>query len=135
MPERHPFRRAVEERDPTLLSEALTEDVVFHSPTLFRPFTGRDTALAVLEHVSSVLTDFAYVHEFATPDTLALHFTATVGDRILEGIDLLELDGEDRVTKLTVFMRPQSATKAFSDGMAQRLGITQAPPTAGPADG
>jgi hypothetical protein len=133
MPEHHPFRRAVEDRDLTLLSDALTEGVVFHSPALFRPFTGRDTALAVLEHVSSVLTDFEYVNELAGPGTLALHFTATVGDRTLEGIDLLELDGEDRVTKLTVFMRPQSALQAFSEGMAQRLGLTPPPKRAEPA--
>jgi SnoaL-like domain len=133
MPEHHPFRRAVELGDLDLLQEALTDDVVFHSPALFRPFTGRETAVAVLEHVSSVLTDFEYVHELAGPGVLALHFTATVGDRTLEGVDLLELDGEDRITMLTVFMRPQSALQAFSDSMAQRLGLAPPATTAGSA--
>jgi hypothetical protein len=133
MPQHHPFRRAVEQGDLSLMSQALAEDVVFCSPTLFRPFTGRDTALVVLGHVSSILENFACVDELASPGALALHFTATVGDRTLEGIDLIELDDENRVTKLTVFMRPMSAVQKFSDGMAQRLGLTPPPTAAEPA--
>ena len=65
MPEPHPFRRAAEAKDLELMRETLREDVVLHSPILFRGFEGRDTAIAVLSHVVELLEDFRYTDELA----------------------------------------------------------------------
>jgi len=121
MPEPHPFRTAAESKDIDLLTETLHEDVVLHSPVLFRGFEGRDTVAAVLTHVAATLEDFAYTDELAEGETVVLRFKATVGDRELEGIDFLELDADGRVRELTVFMRPFSALNAFNERMKARL--------------
>ena len=121
MPESHPFRRAAEAKDLTLLVETLREDVVLHSPVLFRGFEGRDTVAAVLGHVAATLEGLTYVDELSGPRSVALRFTARVGDRELEGIDFLELDEEGKVSVLTVFMRPLSALTAFNERMVARL--------------
>ena len=126
MPEPHPFRRAAEGKDLELMRETLAEDVVLHSPVLFRGFEGREVVLAVLSHVIAVLEDFAYLDELAESDRVVLRFRARVGDRELEGIDYLELDGEGHVTELTVFMRPFSALTAFNERMTERFAA--APP-------
>jgi SnoaL-like protein len=118
----HPFRRAAESKDLDLLAETLREDVVLHSPVLFRGFDGRDTVIAVLTHVAATLEDLTYVDELAEGSSVCLRFKAKVGDRDLEGIDFLELDDEGRVRELTVFMRPFSALTAFNERMAARLG-------------
>jgi hypothetical protein len=125
MPDPHPFRRAAESKDLELLTETLREDVVLHSPVLFRGFEGRDTVLAVLTHVAATLEDLTYTDELADENTVALRFKAKVGDRELEGIDFLELDEEGRVRELTVFMRPFSALTAFNEQMVARLGASQ----------
>lgn len=117
----HPFRRAAESKDLDLLSEALREDVVLHSPVLFRGFEGRDTVITVITHVAATLENFSYTDELAEGSTVVLRFEATVGDRELEGIDFLELDEEGRVRELTVFMRPFSALTAFNERMKVRL--------------
>jgi len=127
MPEPHPFRRAAEGKDLELMRETLAEDVVLHSPVLFRGFEGREVVLAVLSHVIAVLEDFAYLDELAESDRVVLRFRARVGDRELEGIDYLELDGDGRVTELTVFMRPFSAVTAFNERMTERFAA--APPS------
>ena len=127
MPEPHPFRRAAETKDFELMRETLADDAVLHSPILFRGFEGRDVVLAVLSHVSAVLEDFAYLDELAEPDRVVLRFRARVGDRELEGIDYLELDGDGRVAELTVFMRPFSALTAFNERMTERFAA--APPS------
>jgi hypothetical protein len=121
MPDPHPFRRAAESKDLELLTETLREDVVLHSPVLFRGFEGRDTVLAVLTHVAATLEDLTYTDELADENTVALRFKAKVGDRELEGIDFLELDEEGRVRELIVFMRPFSALTAFNEQMKARL--------------
>jgi hypothetical protein len=121
MAEPHAFRRAAESKDLELMRATLREDVVLHSPILFRGFEGRDIVAAVLAHVVAVFEDFAYLDEVADGDTVVLRFKAKVGDRELEGIDFLELDEEGLVRELTVFMRPLSALTAFNERMAARL--------------
>lgn len=121
----HPFRLAAENKDLDLLAETLREDVVLHSPVLFRGFEGRDTVSAVLTQVAATLANFSYTDELAEGDTVVLRFKATVGDRELEGIDFLELDGEGKVRELTVFMRPFSALTAFNEQMKARLEAAQ----------
>jgi ketosteroid isomerase-like protein len=126
MPAPHPFRLAAERKDLDAMRESLREDVVLHSPILFRGFEGRDVVLQVLTHVAATLEDFAYTDELAEGDTVALRFKARVGDRELEGIDFLELDADGRVAELTVFMRPMSALTRFNEAMAVRLGVESA---------
>ena len=123
MAEPHPFRRAAEAKDLELLTATLHEDVVLHSPILFRGFEGREMVVQVLTHVIATLEDFAYTDELAEGNTVVLRFKANVGDRELEGIDFLELDADGKVVDLTVFMRPMSALTRFNEQMMVRLGV------------
>ncbi len=119
----HPFRLAVEAKDLEAAAATLREDVVLHSPILFRGFEGREIVMQVLTHVAATLEDFIYTDELADERTVVLRFKARVGDRELEGIDFLELDEQGLVKELTVFMRPMSALTAFNEQMAARLGV------------
>jgi SnoaL-like protein len=121
MAEPHPFRRAAEAKDLDLLAGALREDVVLHSPILFRGFEGREIVSQVLTHVAATLEGLTYTDELVEGDTVCLRFKAQVGDRELEGIDFLELDEDGKVAELTVFMRPLSAITAFNEQMKARL--------------
>ena len=123
MAEPHPFRVAAESKDVDLMTETLREDVVLHSPILFRGFEGREMVGQVLTHVAATLEGLTYVDELAGENSVCLRFKAKVGDRELEGIDFLELDDEGKVAELTVFMRPLSAINAFNEQMKERLGV------------
>jgi hypothetical protein len=123
MAEPHPFRRAAESKDLELLAATLHEDVVLHSPVLFRGFEGREIVTQVLTHVAATLEDLTYTDELTGEGTVVLRFKARVEDRELEGIDFLELTDEGSVAELTVFMRPMSALTRFNEQMAVRLGV------------
>jgi len=123
----HPFRRAAETKDLDLLRETLAEDVVLHSPILFKGFEGREMAMVVLANVAQVFEDFRYLDEVHGDGSVVLRFAAKVDGKFeIEGIDHLTLDAEGRVTDLTVFLRPQKAVQAFNEQMVARLGA--APP-------
>ena len=127
MPDPHPFRRAAEDKDLDLLRETLAEDVVLHSPILFKGFEGREMAMVVLANVIEVFEDFRYLDEVHGDGTVVLRFAAKVDGKFeIEGIDYLTLDDDGRVTDLTVFLRPQKAVQAFNEQMVARLGA--APP-------
>jgi hypothetical protein len=119
----HPFRLAAEAKDLEAMTATLREDVVLHSPILFRGFEGREIVAQVLTHVAATLEDFRYTDELAEDGVVVLRFKARVGNRELEGIDFLELDEDGRVAELTVFMRPMSALTAFNEQMVARLGV------------
>ncbi len=125
------FKAAVETEDREALTEALAEDVVFRSPVVFKPYEGKPVVSTILiEGALNVFEDFRYRHQIEDGDVAALIFDARVGDRDLEGIDLLRFDAEGRIVELTVMVRPMSGLNALAEAMGrefERLGIT--PPT------
>ena len=127
------FSVAVQARDPEALSDALAEDVSFRSPVVFRPYRGRPLVSTILtEGAMKVFEDFRYTDRLEGDGSAALVFEARVGEREVQGVDLLRFDGEGRVAELVVMVRPMSALNALAAAMAERferLGI--APP--GPA--
>lgn len=119
----YPFRTAVEAKDFDAMMAALSPDVVLHSPVTFSPFEGLEAVTAVLGIVFDVFEDFTYTDELTSGPTTTLVFTARVGDRQLEGVDLLR-DAEDgSIADLTVFVRPMSGLQALASAVAESLGL------------
>ncbi|MFB7589059.1 nuclear transport factor 2 family protein [Streptomyces sp. NPDC056169] len=119
----HPFRKAVEDRDPDALDALLAEDVVFTSPVAFAPYAGRAMTAAILRGVLRVFEDFAYVREIGNPDGRdhALVFTATVDGKQIHGCDFLHVDEEGKIDDLTVMVRPLSAARALAEAMGAQF--------------
>jgi hypothetical protein len=120
------FRAAVEAMDHAAAVETLADDVVFHSPVTFRAFEGRDATAYVLAAVMRVFTNFRYTDQLEAGSVHALVFRADVGDREVEGIDLVRVNGDDLIDDFTVFVRPLSGLNALAARMAEELGA--APP-------
>jgi len=119
----HPFRAAVEARDADAATAVLADDVVFHSPIVFKPYPGRAAAGAVLAAALRVFDDFRYEVELASADGRdhALMFRARVDGKDIQGCDFLRHDQDGRVVQLTVMVRPLSAALALRDRMAAEL--------------
>jgi limonene-1,2-epoxide hydrolase len=121
------FRAAVEAMDHAAAVATLAEDVVFHSPVTFRAFEGRDATAHVLAAVMRVFSEFRYTDVLESADNVhALVFRANVGDREVEGIDLVRINGDDLIDDFTVFARPLSGLTALAQRMAEELGVTPA---------
>ncbi len=114
------FRAAVERMDVEAISSQLAEDVVFHSPVTFHPFLGRKDVTRLLELVSQTFSDFRYTDELTVDGADALVFRASVGNRELEGIDLLRFNEDGLISDFTVFIRPLSALVPFAQAMGEK---------------
>jgi hypothetical protein len=125
------FRAAVEAKDLSAARELLAADVAFRSPVVFKPYEGLDAVLVVLGAALRVLEDFRYVEQVESGDTAVLMFEARVGDRDLQGVDLLRLDEGDLVRELVVMVRPMSGLNALAEAMQRQLEAA----TVGAADG
>jgi hypothetical protein len=116
------FERAVRARDADAITAALAPDVRFRSPVVFRPYEGREAVSLVLRAVTEVFGEFEYVQRLEAADgSIALIFRAKVGDRELDGLDLLRIDDEGLVSELTVMVRPMSGVQALATAMAEQL--------------
>jgi SnoaL-like domain len=116
------FRRAVEAKDLAAVTALLAEDVVFSSPVSFQPYRGRETVGWILATVATVFEDFVYIDEIDNGAHSMLRFSARVGERAVEGVDLIELDDAGAIRALTVMIRPLSGLQALAEAMAERFG-------------
>ena len=119
----HPFRAAIEARDLDAAVALLSEDVVFRSPVVFKPYRGRAAVAQILRAVLQVFEDFRYVREIGAEDAAdhALVFQARIGDLRLEGADFLHTGVDGAIDELVVMIRPLSATVALATAMQARL--------------
>jgi hypothetical protein len=115
------FRAAAEAKDFSAIDDLFTEDVVFRSPVVFKPYEGREAVAMLLGAVSQVFEDFRYTDQVETGDAAALAFSARAGDRELDGIDFLHFDGDGRINRMEVFVRPLSGIQALAEGMQRKL--------------
>jgi SnoaL-like protein len=115
------FRTAVEGRDLVAMIDSLAADVVFNSPVAFKPFEGRETVGKVLEAVFNTFEDFRYTDELDGDDVHALVFRARVGDKQVEGIDLLRLNDDGQIADFTVLVRPASGLMALAEAMGPKV--------------
>ena len=115
----HPFRRAVETGDVNQVLKLVSQDVVFNSPVVYRPYHGRETLGLILRAVLRVLEDFRYEREIGAEGARdhALLFRARVGDRELEGCDFVHTGEDGLIDELTVMVRPRSAALALAEAM------------------
>lgn len=117
----HPVRVAIEAHDVAAVEAQLARDVVFRSPAVYRPYQGREVVVALLAVVAQVFENFRYVNEWRDGNTTILCFEANVGDRQLQGIDILEEGDDGLVESFTVMVRPLSGLQALAAAVTAHL--------------
>ena len=115
------FRAAAEAKDFGAAENLLAADVTFRSPVVFKPYEGRDQVKLILNAVVQVFEDFRYLEQVESDDVAVLQFEARVGDRWLQGVDILKFGDDGRVQELTVMVRPMSGMHALAEAMRQML--------------
>lgn len=114
------FRAAVEAKDVDAAVALFASDAVFHSPVVHKPYVGREALRAILSAVTVVFEDFRYTGSYSGDTGHVLEFACRVGDRELQGVDILRSAG-DQLTELTVLVRPYSAATLLRERMAALL--------------
>jgi ketosteroid isomerase-like protein len=123
------WKEAVTGRDVGMLADLLREDVVFRSPVVHTPTTGRGPTSLVLAAVTEVFGALEYTHTYLDePGGVTLEFTTSVsaddGRRLdVHGVDVFRIDGDGRIASLSVMLRPLSATLAVGSRMREQLGL------------
>lgn len=115
------FRAAVEAHDLDALMEVFADDVTFHSPIVFKPYHGKDELRFVLAGVLQVFEEVHYVGVYTSGDGAVLHFRARIGDREIDGIDMLRFRSDGLCDDFVVMVRPYSGATLLRERMAALL--------------
>src|SRR3954447_24679429 len=115
------FKAAALAKDFSAAQDLFAEDVTFRSPVVFNPYEGRDAVLVLLGAVVQVFEDFRYVDQVETGDTAVLVFETRVGNREVQGVDILRFNSDDRVREMIVMVRPMSGVHALAEAMQAKL--------------
>lgn len=109
-----------------MLAPHVSDDIVFHPPTYFKPWKGKGEFLVLMEAVSEVFGDsFEYGRQWISPTghDWALEFNAQIGDsgKGITGIDLVKLDDEGRILDFMVLARPPSGVALLKEHMMKKV--------------
>ena len=115
------FRAAVEAGDLDAATALLADGVRFNSPVVHKPYEGKETVATILRCAYGVFEGFRYTDELEADGAHALIFRAHVGDRQLEGMDLIRTDEQGRIIDFTVMVRPASGLMALGEHMGAAL--------------
>jgi hypothetical protein len=118
------FRAGVEAHDLDAALATLHDDVTFHSPAVHKAYRGKESVSALLRLVAETFEDLRYTDELAGSGDDPVHglvFRARVGDRELEGLDLLRIGPDGLIADLTVMIRPLSGLIALAQALGPKL--------------
>lgn len=119
------FFAASRARDVDAAAEQLADDVVMLNPAADDPVVGKEAVGAALRAVEEACDEFRHTHLLVNSSTdqtplFGLLFEARIGDQTLRGVDLVELDQDDRIRSFTVQARPISALMALGARLSGR---------------
>ena len=120
----HPLRQLRESgpSTPAQVGALLADDVVFNSPILVKPVTGRDAVAAIFAQSSSTRGSGTYTSELKIDErTTFLRWQGSIDGRKLESFEVIVDDDQGRIVERTISMRPYPAVKMFRDAMHASL--------------
>ncbi|MCW2986285.1 MAG: nuclear transport factor 2 family protein [Conexibacter sp.] len=118
------FRAGVEAGDVEAALAALSPDVVFHSPAVFQEYRGIEVVSGLLRLVFETFEDFRYTDALSGDGDAPVHaliFRARVGDRDLEGLDLMRVGPDGLIADFTVMVRPASGLMALAQALGPKV--------------
>ena len=115
------WHRIVVERDLVALETVLAEDIAIGAPPYWEKLRGRPLVHYLLGRIVHTIEDFTYQREWQDENELALEFSGHVGDRQLQGIDLITLNERGVIQNLDVLMRPVDAVLSLREVIAPQM--------------
>jgi SnoaL-like protein len=105
------------------LSDLLHPDVVFESPVVHTPQSGRDITFKYLSSALKVLggPSFAYVGEWRSGDGAVLEFETEIDGITINGVDIIRFADDGRIVHFKVMVRPLKAINLLHRMMGEEL--------------
>jgi ketosteroid isomerase-like protein len=108
--------------DIEMLTSLLAEDVVLFGPFGDDPVVGREAAVETIRAVNGLSSDDTYLEVLSGESHHAAHFRLQVGDAAVNGIFMVLLDADGKITQVSIFYRTLPAGVALQREIAGAFG-------------
>lgn len=115
------FQSAVDAGNASLLAPLLAPDVRLLASVSPDPFDGQDTVLFIFGMLITLIQEPRYVAEVVGAKEVVLVMKGRLGDRPLDGIQVLTVGEDGLITQFLDFVRPLPALIALQDAATQYL--------------
>ena len=105
------------------LNDMLADDVVFHSPVVHTPQSGKAITAKYLLAALQVFGNetFRYVREVIGPRDAVLEFMLELDGIEINGVDMIRWNDDGRIVEFKVMLRPLKAVNLIHARMGQML--------------
>lgn len=117
------WHKAMETHDPEVLSNLLADDVVFLSPVVHTPQEGKAITSMYLTAAQQTLGNehFKYRREVYNDEFAVLEFETEVDGLLINGIDMITWNSDNKISEFKVMVRPLKAINAVHKAMGEAL--------------
>lgn len=117
------WRRLVDSKDIAGVDSLLAENVVFHSPVVDTPQTGKAITRQYLAAVFDIFSQhsFRYVREVVGEHDAVLEFLVEIDGVSVNGVDMITWEDEGKIVEFKVMLRPLKAIKVMQRRVAEVL--------------
>lgn len=117
------WHKMIESRDIAGLDHLLSDDVVFFSPVVHTPQSGKTVTTMYLTAAYRVFLNdtFRYVREVVGEYDAVLEFIVEIDGVMVNGVDMLKWNDDGKLTEFKVMLRPLKAVNIIHEKMAAML--------------
>ena len=117
------WHQIVTARNAKGLAALLADDVVFHSPVVHTPQTGKPITTLYLTAALHVFGNdsFRYVREIVGERDAVIEFQVEIDGLSVNGVDMIKWDDDGRIVEFKVILRTLKAVNLIHQKMAAML--------------
>ncbi len=117
------WHQLINDSDPEQLNDLLADEVVFHSPVMHTPQTGKPLVKMYLTAAFHVLlpNQFKYLRQVIDGNQAVLEFQAEIDGLVINGVDMIACNDLGQITDFKVMLRPLKALSLVQQKMFELL--------------
>lgn len=112
-------------KNPKLLDELLSDEVIFYSPIVWAPQEGNQITklylMAALEVFGGENSNFRYVKQVIDNNQFILEFVTLIDGVTVNGVDMIEVNDDGKIISFKVMVRPLKAINKVHEKMGEML--------------
>jgi hypothetical protein len=116
------FRTGVEALDLAATLAQMSPSIVLDSPVADEPFDGKEAVASLFTILFRTFEDLRFVEAYSSATGAeVLHFRWRLGEREVEGVDVMRFDQQGLIEDYRVMVRPLSAVLGLRDAVWSQL--------------
>ncbi|CAN5854911.1 nuclear transport factor 2 family protein [soil metagenome] len=121
------WHELVKKRNTKGLKDLLADDVVFYSPVVHTPQSGKAVTTQYLSAAFHVFFNetFRYAREVVGPNDAVLEFEVTIDGIAVNGVDMIKWNDAGKIVEFKVMLRPLKAINLIHQKMGAMLQANQ----------